>query len=60
MKKMLVINKKWQKTSFEVNGNNLIIESIMYEPDEKGDRCESASSCFSVPFKKVKNWLLKV
>ena len=54
--KLIIQEDKWSRTVFRIEGDILIIENTMYEPYED-ELFEGARSTYSVPLKKLKEWL---
>ena len=58
IKKKLVIKEEWCETTFEQQKDRLYVHMRYFEDDDSGGKWEGGSSSFSVPLKKLKDYLL--
>lgn len=54
----LVIKEDWSETTFEQQKDRLNVHMRYFEDDDNGGKWEGGSSSFSVPLKKLKDYLL--
>ena len=54
----LVIKEDWSETTFEQQKDRLHVHMRYFEDDDSGGKWEGGSSSFSVPLKKLKDYLL--
>ena len=54
----LVIKEDWSETTFEQQKDRLHVHMRYFEDDDNGGKWEGGSSSFSVPLKKLKDYLL--
>lgn len=58
IEKKLVIKEEWCETTFEQQKDRLYVHMRYFEDDDSGGKWEGGSSSFSVPLKKLKDYLL--
>jgi hypothetical protein len=58
IEKKLVIKEEWCETTFEQQKDRLHVHMRYFEDDDNGGKWEGGSSSFSVPLKKLKDYLL--
>lgn len=56
--KKLVIKEDWSEVTFEQQKDRLNVHMRYFEDDDNGGKWEGGSSSFSVPLKKLKDYLL--